>query len=272
MKPCISQATTLPSRFADDVNGYADGGCGAIEVWLTKLETHLKSHSVSETQALLRQRGVTLPAAAYQGGLLLSQGDARRAAFDHFKARLELCQQFGIGTLLVVADFAQTVDAQSLGRAVVSLKEAGRWAAGFDVRLALEFRGGDTFCTCLDTALMLVHECAEPNVGICLDAFHYYKGPSKAEDLDRLTAANIFHVQVCDIAGIPRELMTDGDRIFPGEGEFQFAPILRRLRAIDYAGAVSLELFNPMLWNSKPSQIAELGITALERLLRAGAV
>jgi 2-keto-myo-inositol isomerase len=41
MKPCISEATTLSSAFADDVNGYTDGGCHATEVWLTKLETHL---------------------------------------------------------------------------------------------------------------------------------------------------------------------------------------------------------------------------------------
>lgn len=268
MTPCIGQVTTLPSRFADDVAGYADGGCTAIEVWLTKLETHLETHTAEETQELLRQRGVTLPAAAYQGGLLLSQGEARRVAFDHFKKRLELCQQFGIRTLLLVADFAQKVDATSLGRAVVSLTEAGRWAAGFDVRLALEFRGQDTFCTCLETALMLVNECREPNVGICLDAFHYYKGPSKPEDLLGLTAANLFHVQVCDVAGPPRELMTDADRIFPGEGSFQLRPILDRLRAIDYAGYVSLELLNPMLWGSKPSQIAELGMSSLVRLLK----
>jgi len=267
MKPCISQATTLPGKFADDVNGYADGGCEAIEVWLTKLETHLETHTVAETQELLRRRGVTLPAAAYQGGLLLAQGDARRASFDHFKKRPDLCHQFGIGTLLLVADFAQKIDGQSLGRSVVSLTEAGRWAAGFGVRIALEFRGQDTFCTCLETALMLVAECGEPNVGVCLDAFHYFKGPSKAEDLARLTTANLFHVQLCDIAGIPRELMADADRIFPGEGEFPLDPILRRLREIDYAGYVSLELLNPMLWNSKPSQIAELGLTSLRRLI-----
>ena len=267
MKPCISQATTLPSSFADDVNGYADGGCGALEVWLTKLETHLEANGLAETHDLLQRRGVTLAAAAYQGGLLLSQGEARRAAFDHFRKRLELCQEFGIGTLLIVADFAQKADAASLDRSVVSLTEAGRWAAGFGVRLALEFRGGDTFCTCLETALMLTGECGEPNVGVCLDAFHYYKGPSKPEDLDRLTAANLFHVQVCDVAGVPRELMTDADRIFPGEGDFHFGPILDRLRAIDYTGYVSLELFNPRLWDSKPSQVAGLGLTALERLL-----
>ncbi len=44
MRPCISEATTLSRTFAEDVNGYADGGCYALEVWLTKLETHLEKH------------------------------------------------------------------------------------------------------------------------------------------------------------------------------------------------------------------------------------
>src|SRR5919204_3771582 len=103
MKPCISEATTLSSTFAEDVHGYADGGCRAMEVWLTKLETHLERHPAADTRKLLADRGVTLAAAAYQGGLLLSQGEQQAAHFDHFRRRLALCQGFGIGTLLVVA-------------------------------------------------------------------------------------------------------------------------------------------------------------------------
>src|SRR5438552_15509152 len=152
MKPCISEATTLPLTFAEDVATYADAGIGAMEVWLTKLETHLESHSAADTRKLLEDRQMTLAAASYQGGLLLSQGQQRKAHYDHFRRRLDLCQQFGIGTLLVVADFVQQVDQTSLERAVVSLKQAALWAAGFDVRLALEFRGSDTFCASLDTA------------------------------------------------------------------------------------------------------------------------
>src|SRR5256885_9252479 len=132
MKPCISEATTLPSAFADDVNGYADGGCLAMEVWLTKLETHLESHSAADTRKLLEDRQMTLAAASYQGGLLLSQGEQRKAHYDHFRRRLDLCQQFGIGTLLVVADFVSAVEPTSLERAVVSLTQAAQWAAGFN--------------------------------------------------------------------------------------------------------------------------------------------
>src|SRR5580658_8026318 len=156
MQPCISQATTLPASFADDVSAYADGGCTSMEVWLTKLEKHLEKHSVPETRKLLEDRQVTLAAASYQGGLLLSQGEQRKAHYDHFKRRLDLCQAFGIPTMLLVADFVEKVDATSLQRAVVSLKQAAQWAAAFQVRLGLEFRGGSTFCSSLDTALSLV--------------------------------------------------------------------------------------------------------------------
>ena len=99
--------------------------------------------------------------------------------------------------------------------------------------------------------------------------FHYYKGPSKPEDLDRLTTANLAHVQVCDVAGVPREWMTDSDRVLPGEGDFRLGPILDRLRAIGYVGHVSLELMNPVLWQLKAGQIADAGMKSLTRLLGA---
>jgi sugar phosphate isomerase/epimerase len=267
MKPCISEATTLPCSFEQDVVAYADAGCAALEVWLTKLETHLESHSAADTKQLLADRGLTLAAAAYQGGLLLSQGEQRKAHFDHFRRRLDLCQQFGIPTLLVVADFAEAVDATSLGRAVVSLRQAAQWAAGYGVRLALEFRGTSTFCTSLDTALALVAQCGEPNVGVNFDVFHYYTGPSKPEDLELLTPATLAHVQLCDLAGVPRELATDADRVLPGDGDFRLGPILERLRALGYDGWVSLELMNPTLWKAKPVQVAEIGLTALRKVL-----
>jgi 4-hydroxyphenylpyruvate dioxygenase len=235
-------------------------------VWLTKLETHLEDVSTNDTLRALRDRGVTLLAAAYQGGLLLSQGEQRRAHFDQFKQRLALCQEFGIPTLLIAADPPLAGEPNAFGRAVVSLAQAAQWAAGFGVQVALEFRAG-AFCACLDTAITLVESCGERNVGVCLDVFHYQKGPSKVEDLERLTAQNLFHVQVCDVAGVPREVMTDADRVFPGEGDFRLEPVVQRLKEIGYAGPVSMELMNPVLWSLKGTQVSELGMTALRRLL-----
>jgi 2-keto-myo-inositol isomerase len=267
MKLCISEATTMPHTFAEDVAAYADAGWNGMEVWLTKLETHLEAHALADTRKLVEDRHITLAAAAYQGGLLLSQGEQRRAHYDHFRKRLDLCQQLGISTLLVVADFVESAEATALERAVVSLTQAAQWAAGFNVRLALEFRGHDTFCASLDTALALITQCDEPNVGLNFDVFHYYTGPSKFEDLDLLTAERLAHVQLCDVAGVPRELARDADRILPGDGDFRLAPLLERFRAIGYDGWISLELFNPTLWQAKPAQLAEIGRTAMRNVV-----
>jgi 4-hydroxyphenylpyruvate dioxygenase len=307
MKPCISEATTMAASFAEDVQAFAGAGFRAMEVWLTKLETHLESHSLSETRRLLEDQQMALAAASYQGGLLVSQGEQRHVHFDHFRRRLELCQGLGISLLLVIADYQWSkvrnpkseirnpkqipstkpqipnqaeADVANIGisdfgfrasdleRSVVSLKQAAQWAAGFDVRLGLEFRGSAPFCSSLSTAIALVDQCGEPNLGINFDAFHYYTGPSKQEDFDLLTRENLAFVQLSDLTGVPRELARDADRILPGDGEFQLTPILERFRAMGYDGYVSLELMNPVLWQMKPSQVAEMGMKALTRLIQ----
>jgi len=267
MHICLSEATTMPAPFAEDVGACVAAGVPALEAWLTKLEKHLESHSVDDTRRLLAEKGVRLVAAAYQGGLLLSQGEQRKAHFADFRRRLELCQGFEIRTMLVVADFVRAVDATALERAVVSLKQAGQWAAGFGVRLALEFRAGETFCASLDTAVRLVAAACERNVGVCLDTFHFFTGPSKEADLDLLTPQNLFWVQASDLAGVPRELATDADRVLPGDGDLPLDFLLGKLRERGYDGFVSLELMNPTLWQTKASQVAELGAAALRRVL-----
>ncbi len=267
MRPCLSEATTMAATFAEDVAAYADAGCSAMEVWLTKLETHLEKHSTADTRELLQDRNLTPAAASYQGGLLLSQGEERRTHYDHFQRRLSLCQELGIGTLLVATDFAERIDRTSLERAVVSLRHASQLAITFDVKLALEFRGRSPWCGSLDTGLALVRACEEPNLGINFDVFHYYTGPSKFEDLALLNVDNLAFVQLCDLAGVPRELASDSDRILPGEGDFVLPPILEHFRRIGYQGWVSVELLNPDLWKMKPVKVAEAAITALRRLL-----
>jgi 4-hydroxyphenylpyruvate dioxygenase len=268
MKLSISQASTLPTPFEADVQGAVDGGCSLIEVWLTKLEQALEKTSTEQLQQFLQERDVRFAAAAYHGGLLLSQGEARQTAFDHFRQRLDLCQTFHIPLIVLVPDTTTvSLDPTSLGRVVVSLTQAAQWAAGYGIHVALEFRAGNVLCNNLQTALALIGECRQPNLGVCLDWFHFYAGPSKEDDLQLLTKQNLAHVQVCDVAGILRERMTDSDRIFPGEGDFEYARLMQRLRELNYEGAVSLELFNPVLWKVKPSQVSELGLTSLQRLV-----
>jgi sugar phosphate isomerase/epimerase len=267
MKPCLSEATTMAATFAEDVAACADAGFVAMEVWLTKLEDHLRGHTSAETKQLLTDRQMSLPAASYQGGLLLSQGQARREHHDQFQRRLALCQEFGIGTLLLAPDFAEAVHPQLLPHAVGALQQACQLAASHDVQLALEFRSSARWCASLDTAANLIAACGEPNLGVALDVFHFYTGPSKLEDFDRIRREQLAFVQLCDVAGVPREFATDADRILPGDGDFALQSLLQRIRQMGYDGYVSVEVLNPELWKVPAAQVADAAFKALRRVL-----
>lgn len=271
MKPCLSEATTMSSSFADDVAAYADAGFTAMEVWLTKLEQHLEKTSAAATRKLLQERGMQLGAAAYQGGLLTTTGEQRRVHYDQFQRRLGLCQEFGIPTLVVAADFIDRINADKLDLAMNSLSQAAELAGTYQVQLALEFQSNAQWCRGLDTAIALVASAESPHVGVNLDLFHYYTGPSKSEDLKVLTPKNLAHVQVCDLAGLTRELATDADRILPGDGDMPLNSIFDLLRGTGYNGYVSVELLNPELWKVKPLQVAASAKAALERVLAPAA-
>ncbi|MEZ6143278.1 MAG: sugar phosphate isomerase/epimerase family protein [Zavarzinella sp.] len=268
MKTCISQCTLMNTPMPEDLAAIVDVGWQAVELWLTKVEQYLQTHTTEQLQGLWQQHQVKPVAASYQGGLLISQGEQRQAMFDQFRQRLDLCQLIGVPLMVLAPDVAPQLDEISLQRMLVSLTQAAQWASGYGIELAVEFRTG-TCCTNLETAIELVEQCQQENLGICLDLYHFIKGPSKTEDLDRLTPHNLKHVQLCDSPWLLREMMVDSERVMPGDGNLPIASIVSKLQAIGYAGHCSLELMNPTIWAMKPTQVAELGKMAMDRILES---
>ena len=267
MIPTLSQVCCLPSPFDRDLEDFAAGHCRSVEVWLTKLEEYLKTHTLKDVRYWLDKLGISIPVASLQGGLLASQGEARREAWELLSRRLDLCQELGIGTLVVACDVPRPLSQQTRDRVQVSLTQLAQAAGRRGLRAALEFQADSAFGNNLQSAAALVAEAGSPHLGLCLDAFHWFTGPSKTEDLGYLTAANLFHVQLCDLADVPRELARDADRIMPGDGDIPLAALVEHLHAINYRDCVSLELLNPQLWQVPPRQLGEIGMTALRKLL-----
>jgi 2-keto-myo-inositol isomerase len=267
MIPTLSQVCCLNSPFDRDLEDFAGAGCESVEVWLTKLETYLEKHALKDVRYWLEKTRLTLRVASFQGGLVASQGEARREAWELFTRRLDLCRELAIGTIVVACDVPPPLTQQTIERLQVSLTQVTQEAGQRGLRAALEFQSDSAFGNNLQTAAALVGEVGSPHLGLCLDAFHWHVGPSKTEDLSCLTAENLFHVQLCDLADTPRELARDGQRILPGDGDMPLAPLIEHLKRINYDGCVSIELMNPQLWQVPALQFADAGMAALRRML-----
>ena len=268
MQPCLSQVCTLPAPITSELEDYAAGKCDAIELWMTKVEEHLRESSLDDFKQLLASHQIRPLSAAYQGGLLASQGERRAEAWKLFERRLALCQQLGVEVMVVACDVPAPMTSQDAQRVQASLGQVAQQAEAAQVKVALEFQASSALGNNLQTAVALTAPIGSAHLGICLDAFHYHIGPSKPEDLELLSTENLFVVQLCDLADVPRELATDQHRILPGEGEIAIEPIIARLRDIDYQGPVTTELLNPQIWQVPPRQFGEIAMTSLR--LRLG--
>ncbi len=267
MKLAISQVCSLNSAFDSDLEDYASAGFRYVELWLTKLEEYLAQHSLEDARRLFELHNVEPVAASYQGGLLTSQGDARAEAWKLFERRLLLCRDLHVAVLVVACDPTPPLKGIDIRRLQTSLREIAAAAEIHGVRVALEFQAQAAVGNNLQTVAALVDEVSHSQLGICLDVFHFYVGPSKTEDLAYLNRDNLAHVQLSDLADKPRELAADADRIIPGDGDLPLSAIVQHLKDIQYDGPVSLELMNPQFWPIPPLQLADIGLQALERLV-----
>lgn len=77
MLATISQVCSLNSPFQQDLEDYAAGHRGALELWLTKFEGWLQTHSLDDFRRLGDKLELQTPIASFQGGLLATQGERR---------------------------------------------------------------------------------------------------------------------------------------------------------------------------------------------------
>lgn len=269
MIPALSQVCSLPSDFAENVAEYAKGGCQTIELWLTKLEQYLQDHSVADARQLLDRHGVTAPVASYQGGLFQLPSAGFDESWQAFHNRLAVCRDLGVRTIVVAGDVRGQLDQQLVDLVIERLEQIAAAAEEQAVEVAFEFQAAAAFPNNLQTAVSLVSSVSRSALGICFDVFHFYTGPSKWTDLGLLDAGNLFHVQLCDLADVSRELATDSQRILPGDegGCIAAPPIGERLHQIGYQRLVSVELMNPHLWQVPPRPFTETALAALRSVM-----
>jgi sugar phosphate isomerase/epimerase len=243
----VSQYTTWPQTFAEDILLYREAGIEFIEVCEAKLDP-------ARADAQLRQ--------LKDSGLRVSSVQPRlHSLFPDFPrpepksprermARLgETIKLFGRhfpGTTLVTIPGAAPNGDYALAyrTAAAEYKEVAKMAADHGVRLALEplnpiLMNVDTFLCSIAQAGRVIESVDHPQFGLFVDVWHIWED-ADAPALMGKYGGKIFGVHVNDWHD-PRAF---GDRCLPGEGKIPLVELLRALQKTGYAGAYTLEIFS----------------------------
>jgi sugar phosphate isomerase/epimerase len=118
--------------------------------------------------------------------------------------------------------------------------------------------------------------CSEsgPNVGVTLDAWHWYHSGGTVADILATPASRIVHVHVSDAKPMPPEEVQDNMRWLPGEGVIDLVGFFKALRQIGYTGGVAPETIGPRVPDTMPpEESARLALEATTAVMKkAGAI
>lgn len=264
---CMHEASSDRFDFRTAMEGYAKAGIRAVEPQLTKVREFAQKESVAAAKRLLDDLGLKAVSSSNQIGLA-EPGDARARSLDDLKWKVELAQALGCDRIVAPSAGPGPYTQDDYKRGADNLREAGEIAKPFGVSIMLEFSRTSRFAACLPTALTLVRNANHPNVRVMMDIFHFWGGVSKFEDLELLADGELHHLHFEDVpADPPREIQGQPNRVWPGEGIVPLRRILDVLKRKHYAGAASVEMFNPAIQAMDPYDVAKRARAAVEPLV-----
>lgn len=260
MKLGFHGATTMTSDLETDVAATAHAGYTALELWANKVDRFLADHSREDLKALLTEAGVD-PLSFNSIEFIAFRSEAKyRDILARCGELSELAQFIGCPALVVVP--SPTPDREMPWDEIVDeyvrvLRELSDISGQFGVQLAFEFLGFG-WCSVRTPrgAWEIVRETDRDNVGLVIDAAHFYAGGGLLEEIDLLDPARIFAFHLDDLEDVPKEAITDARRLLPGLGVVPLDEICGRLEGIGYEGDCSIELFRPEYWELNPRDLA----------------
>jgi sugar phosphate isomerase/epimerase len=256
-----------------------------------------RAAGVDATRALLAELGVVPTVTNLPLQDPLGPDDA---AFDAQLSKLDeslaFCHAIGCSRVQFPMS-AVTLDGQS---------KAERWAhvqrrfsainavlVKHDVRLGIEFLGPLMFrmrrarpgappdpslpppvpfvFTLADT--LALAEASGSNVGVTLDAWHWYHSGGTVADIRAAHASRIVDVHVSDARPMPPADVRDDMRWLPGEGVIDLVGFFQALQAIGYQGGVSPEVIGPRIPEGMtPEESARIALEATTTVMRKAGV
>jgi 2-keto-myo-inositol isomerase len=248
----------------------AQAGYQAVEPWIREIDEYTRSGgSLDDLGKRIRDLGLTVESAIGFPEWIVDDVERRAKGLEELRRNLDIVARLG-GKRLAAPPAGAT------DQAIAPLRAAERYRAilelGADAGVVpqAEVWGFSRSLGRLGEAMLVAMECGHSDACVLPDVFHLYKGGSEFGGI-RLMAGDALHVlHVNDYpASPPREIISDAQRVFPGDGVAPLAALFRNLKTIGFRGFLSLELFNREYWKQDPLELARSGLEKTRAVVRA---
>ncbi len=247
-------------------------GYDAMEPWLRDINKYTaQGGTLSDLKKRIQDAGLTIESSIAFANWIVDDDAARSKGLE--QARKDMDIVTAIGGIRIAAPPAGATDVAPLNLDRVAeryraLLEVGKMAG---CTPQLEVWGFSKNLSKLSEVLYVTAAAQHPDACVLPDIYHLYKGGSEFYDLALLSGKRIHVFHMNDYPDIPRDKITDADRVYPGDGISPVSKILATVLASGFNGVLSLELFNRTYWKQDPNLVAATGLERMKKAV-AGSV
>lgn len=264
--PCLNTSTLRPASLPDKLAAAAAAGFRAVEPWNDDVDGYLAGGgSAAEVCAMLRDHGLTVPSMIAIMGFVGNDEPGREGRLAEARRRMEQARTLGSPFIVASPPLGRT----DLGRCADDYAELLALGREVGVRPAMEFLGFVEHVNSIATAREIMERSGDPTATLVLDWFHMVRGDGRESMLADLRALRGEQIAILHLDDVPYDRpfaeMTDGDRVYPGDGDIPLAELFAALAETGYTGPVSLELFSEELWTRDPYEVARVGFEKSRR-------
>ena len=258
--------TPLPTA----LDAAAKAGYDAVELrWTDFKRCFDQGMTNAQVLDIVRASGMTVGILGVEYGWIFATGEESKRLWGVFRQSCENAVALGCDMIMSApGPLTGTVP-----DAIANMKIAGDLAAEYDLKLALEFNSQHDVINCLEVQHEVVYGADKPNCGLLLDAYHLARSGAGGRGFESVKAEDIFVFQYSDVPVHPvTGVKRPTDRLPPGKGTVRWNDVLGLLAEKGYAGYLSYEAPNPVLWERSPYEVAAEGVAETRKLLQAAGV
>ena len=239
------------------------------EIWVPTLEAYLKSGgSLLEAKKRINDLGINIQNAIGFAQWIVDDEATRKQGVEQMKREMGMLAELGCFRTAAPPMGATKEAGLDLRRAAERYRTILDVGTSAGVTPQLEMWGHSKNLNRVADVLFVAAEAGQANAKLLLDVFHIYKGESSIDCLHLVgeNSIDVFHVNDY-VTTIKPTSITDGDRIYAGDGEAPIKEIIKRLKPSEKPVILSLELFNKELWAQDPLKVAKTGLEKMKSLI-----
>jgi sugar phosphate isomerase/epimerase len=244
-------------------------GYDGIEPWVSEIADYRDAGgSLGDMRKRIADAGLMVESAIGFAEWIVDDAAKRKAGLENAKRDMDLVASIG-GTRIAAPPAGATKEKMTDYAAIAErYAELCRVGESAGVVPQLEVWGFSATLSRLGETLYVLAECGHSSACLLPDVYHIYKGGSPFAGLEVLAgqAVHVFHMNDYP-ADPPRATIDDSARVYPGDGVAPLDQILRTVLANGFAGALSLELFNPGYWKRPAEEVVRTGLAKMKQVV-----